>query len=61
VVAPPPNVDEMVGKLITPTQVTTEKMAIAFEGDEDELECIVNIKYEGNIFSYLVDCLGSFH
>jgi hypothetical protein len=40
----------MVGKLITPIQVIVEKMAIAFEGDEDELESIVNIEYAGNMF-----------
>jgi hypothetical protein len=48
----------MVGELISATQVIAEEMAIAFEGDEDEVESIINIESEGNIFSYLVDYIG---
>jgi len=48
----------MVGKLIAPTQVIVEEMAIAFKGDEDEVKSIVDIESKGNIYYYLVDFLG---
>jgi hypothetical protein len=35
---PPPNVDAMVGQMITPTQMLVEEMAIAFEHDDDEID-----------------------